>query len=348
MVKVQLQRDSNIELLRLLTMIMILVHHFIVHGFFSKDIIFEGNGELTYLSSIAIIINSFCYIGVNVFILITGYYGITFKIKKIISLYFIMVFYALIRTICESFYFDTQLDIASIKNIVFVFTRYSGFNWWFMNCYVLFIFIAPLINLKELTKDQFKKVLVLTCVMEFYIGYMQGFHNGYNIMQFVCLYVFGQYIRKFTTTETKNRAKFLLLWIMPIALYSCVSLLDHYIDIPKWNASAYNNPLLVLAAAGLLCYFLTFHFHSKIINKLALSSIAIYLLQDFYIFTPVIKSMGGEKLLADNVLFMIILLLVIATIFMMIAIGIDQIQIFINKHIMYIYDKINKRINENR
>lgn len=73
------KRDSNIESLRLVCMMLIVVHHRLVYGLYDVPFVLEGQGDCSSLSGSAIILNSFCYIGVNVFILISGYYGIKFK-----------------------------------------------------------------------------------------------------------------------------------------------------------------------------------------------------------------------------------------------------------------------------
>lgn len=89
------QRNSSIELLRIITMIMIVFHHFAYHGNFKWDI-----NELT--------IPHFWYdyiimggkIGVNVFILISGYFLINnntsiFNFKKIAKMWGEIFFYSI-------------------------------------------------------------------------------------------------------------------------------------------------------------------------------------------------------------------------------------------------------------
>ena len=76
------ERDSNIELLRIVCMMFIVVHHSLL-GLYSVPFVLEGQGECDVLSGSALILNGFCYIGVNVFILISGYYGIKFKWRAI-------------------------------------------------------------------------------------------------------------------------------------------------------------------------------------------------------------------------------------------------------------------------
>lgn len=59
------------------------MHHLLAHGFYEFDYVFKGEGYLDLVSSFAIGLNGFCYVGVNVFLLITGYFGLKFKWKSL-------------------------------------------------------------------------------------------------------------------------------------------------------------------------------------------------------------------------------------------------------------------------
>ena len=61
-------RQSNFELLRIVAMLLIVAHHFLI-----------ATGRLDYRSGTlrgGELVNSFCVVGVNCFILISGYFGI--------------------------------------------------------------------------------------------------------------------------------------------------------------------------------------------------------------------------------------------------------------------------------
>ena len=87
------RRVSNIELLRILSIFLITMHHLVVHGS-------NACGYLTNYSfeqgTLGIILNSFCIIGVNVFILISGWFGIKNPIKATIHL---MVDFVILSTL---------------------------------------------------------------------------------------------------------------------------------------------------------------------------------------------------------------------------------------------------------
>lgn len=340
-------RDSITELMRLVCMVMILIHHIATHGFFSTDILLGENGKMNLLSDSAVFINSFCYIGVNVFLLITGYYGIRFKFKGLLKLYVMIAFYGLIQCVVEYYLGNYQFTIGTIKYIFLPFTNYAQTNWWFMNCYVVFYLLSPLIRLNDLHKQQYQLILLLVLIVNLYFGYWWKDYNrsGYCVAQFVFMYVIGGYIRRFVNLDKNIRYKALLLYFGCCMLHALLVVVGHYVALPHWYPSSYNNPLIVFGAIGFFCFMMTYHFQSRIVNRLALSAISIYLLQDINAFKVVCDAIGGVGFFGDNMLYMILFLLLSAIAFSIVAVCIDQVRLAINNIVMNLYDKLCTRFN---
>ena len=75
------ERNSNIELLRLCSMMMIMVLHFLGHSRYIGGNIFSADVLIWNL------MESLCISSTAIFVLISGYFGINFKIKGILKLY---------------------------------------------------------------------------------------------------------------------------------------------------------------------------------------------------------------------------------------------------------------------
>ena len=85
-------RKSNIELLRIIAIIMIIAHHYCLYGGWSKvSGLSINNAILDFL-----VIGG--KIGVAIFVLISGYFGINseFKIKKLINTVLQVLFYSIL------------------------------------------------------------------------------------------------------------------------------------------------------------------------------------------------------------------------------------------------------------
>lgn len=78
------QRESNTELLRLLSMFALLFFHFYTHSLLSSDVYGSQSG---FWKNFPLVLSSIASLQVNIFILISGWFGIrtTLKIVLIIS-----------------------------------------------------------------------------------------------------------------------------------------------------------------------------------------------------------------------------------------------------------------------
>ena len=92
------QRESNIELLRLVIMAFIVLHHFIFHGLGLYRYLALGASPLLSGSQIdcALIVDSFLIAAVDVFILISGYFSIKLKASSFVKLFSIVSFFAIV------------------------------------------------------------------------------------------------------------------------------------------------------------------------------------------------------------------------------------------------------------
>ena len=80
------ERESNMELLRIVAMFLILVLHsnfFTIGEPSANDIIQEP-----IVSTTRVLVKALSIIGVNVFVLLSGWYGIKFKFNRLLGLFF--------------------------------------------------------------------------------------------------------------------------------------------------------------------------------------------------------------------------------------------------------------------
>ena len=76
------ERNSNLELLRIISMLLIIMHHYSIHGFSPNILYYSSNKYILDFLSLE------GKLGVNCFILISGYFMINqkFTIKKLLSI----------------------------------------------------------------------------------------------------------------------------------------------------------------------------------------------------------------------------------------------------------------------
>ena len=78
-------RNTNIELLRLLCMLMIFVCHILVHGYSLKNV----DGELIAINNIQLILLSVLSPATYCFMFISGWYGITYSKKRLMHILYL-------------------------------------------------------------------------------------------------------------------------------------------------------------------------------------------------------------------------------------------------------------------
>lgn len=139
-------RNPSLELLRIFAMFLIVCHHFAVHG-----AIHAGRlSELLQFSFIKVLWVQFLAsggkIGVNLFVLITGYFLIksTPKISSLVRLYLTTVFYTIPIYFLFVFLHKTHFSLETFLENLFPIT--TG-RYWFITCYAVLFLFAPFLGL---------------------------------------------------------------------------------------------------------------------------------------------------------------------------------------------------------
>ena len=279
------QRNSNVELLRILCMFFVVLLHFNNHGINADIIGFHGN--LTLQNGIGHFIESFAIVAVNCYILISGYFGIKFGIKGLLRLYFSCFFMGLIGYILYIMFTDNALSVTIL------FARFMAFThnrWWFVIAYLFLFFIAPLLNhaINTMSKKQFQyALLLLLSIYTFYIGYVRNLGDnsiGMSYAQFIFLYLIGRYVGIYLPSEiiVKKRYFWLSGYLIMTLCTFILALLKQGTDIncDFLRPYPYNSWFVVGGALFLLLFLLSFDFYNNIINWLASSVFSVYLLQE--------------------------------------------------------------------
>ena len=264
-------RSSSIELVRILAMFMIVYYHLIL--FFIEPI--DSN---PIFKAIQIPI----HIGVILFVLISGYFGIKpsfkgfFKILCVVTIYFLPL----------RLWYVYKMDMGGWAMLDSLHVL-SKTPYWFVRTYLCLYLISPLLNrclnnLSAMVRAYYIFALVIIAV---YLGMLQcdiTLIDGKNIANFMLLYIIGDTLKvakeqlaKISTL--KYWGSFVVLNSILISLYmiSAYSSLAEYI----WNWSfPYYSPLLILNSILFFIPFTRFTFYSKHINYIAGSVFAIYII----------------------------------------------------------------------
>ena len=131
-------RLSSFEAVRIVAILMVLVVHCVRNKFEVTDPHTLAI-ECGWLSWEECVMASFGILGVNLFILISGWFGIRLSARGVFGIFFVIIFYRLLIGIAF-----LSAGAASAKEfLLFIVPTYLD---WFSGAYVLLMFISPMIN----------------------------------------------------------------------------------------------------------------------------------------------------------------------------------------------------------
>ena len=134
-------RQSNFELLRILAMVIIIAHHFAFHSGFEFP---NDRLSINRLWIQFILIGG--KIGVNIFILISGYFLVLAKQRKtskVLKLWGQLFFYSIIIYIVFVVSGEVAFDI---KGLIKSLAPITFCQWWFASTYFVLYLLTPFIN----------------------------------------------------------------------------------------------------------------------------------------------------------------------------------------------------------
>ena len=234
------------------------------------------------------------FIGVNCFVLISGYFSIKTSLRGFLHLYGFFAFYALLIALTQYFggeqFVGMPLSEKCFHVAVHSLLPWDNNNFWFMNAYLGLFMMAPLLNaaIDSLAKPVYVRVLVLLTILNVVFG---GFFSidllntwGFCVAQFVYLYMIGGYIRKFVSIESiqVHRWHSMGVYVISAVMWGIMVAIQVY-QFPFlgrfFKAFAYNNIFVLAAAVGFILFMLSFDIKSRAINWFSSSCLAAYLLQ---------------------------------------------------------------------
>lgn len=211
------ERRVGIECLRIISMLCIVGNHFLLFTKALNNVTpFTVNYYLVWL------LEAMGYVGVDCFVLISGYFLIQskFSLKKIVALIVEVLFYSIIILVVLSLLkINTYSYVDVLKSMMPISTR----QYWFITDYIALYFLSPFLNcgLNNLEK---KKYQCLICCLIFFFSIWDIFpgeelvtQHGYSLYWLIVLYCIGAYIRVYGGV-LKSKKGMTFLYVICIAL----------------------------------------------------------------------------------------------------------------------------------
>lgn len=282
-------RLSNIEALRLLSMLMVLN----LHSFKGYT---HGEGVLNFLDFFR---ESTSICAVDVFILISGYFGIKWKKQSFFNLIFQIVFYSI-----GVYSIAVLLGIIPFEMGTFLkcFSSYF-FAWGVVTSYLVLYVISPILN--KYSEGASKKELFVFIFLLFIAANTICFTTG--ILTFLLLYLIGRFIKKIDLVSFDSRKPWIEYLVCTIIITIITFLLFRLPPIKTAGQMtsipigySYNSPFVIFQSVFLFLCFARMSFTNRFVNWCANSCLAIFLIhmhpsvkQIYYSYT---ESLYGKSL----------------------------------------------------
>lgn len=289
MTSINKERLSNIELLRIIAMFLVLIVH---ADFFSL-------GAPSALEIKEYPLPSFCRIffeslsicAVDIFILISGWFGIRPSTKGFLKFIFQCLFF-LISIYGISLFLGTTTF--SKENMLSCFLLVKNKHW-FIKGYIVLYIISPILNLfaEKAPQKQLLFIIVNFFIFQTIYAWITNaasfFVDGYSPLSFIGLYLLARYAKLYSHKIFVCKKIVDLVVYLSITSFMTIMVFFHILPFISQKMFYYTNPLIIIASLYLLLYFSKLDIQNKTINWIAISSFSVFLLHTSYHTTNLFK-----------------------------------------------------------
>lgn len=276
-------RNSSVELFRILATFLVLIVH--CNGWLVGGMPDKFNFEDVSLFRVGqLIIQSLTACCVNCFLVITGWYGVKFKLKTIWNINWLLIcvyvpFYIL------NYIFTQHFSIYGLLGGFAGILRES----YFIQCYLMLMFLSPILNcfIEKYGRSILPYVLCfwgIEIVAEIIGNKSLGIDSGYSVIHFVLMYLLARTASLYKDELLKITRKSWIIGYFICSLTICIM----YILGIKWVWN-YSNPIVMMSAFCLFMPFLYKIYFNKIINWIAGSTLAVYIMHTVRPFLTIIQ-----------------------------------------------------------
>ena len=301
------QRNSQLELLRILCMLMIVAYHYSIYGFYAEDLFSSANKTLIESLSLG------GEIGVSVFVLISGYYMVNsrYSFRKF-SLYLGQIWFYTLGALLLFLLFLPDSGLIDRSMVSMSILPLSKGHYWFATSFFVLMLLSPFLNvfIKSTSRTQLLAsiwvllgiYLLLPTFFEVYLSYS-------TLSRFLILYLTAGYIRLYSDGCHSRFRRHLMGFIVLIALAFLWDAAANFWGqrmendtlLEKANLFSHNMLFIYVAALELFLSFLCAKPRSnRYINNFAALTFGVYLFHENQLLRSVWQSVFKTAQFVDS------------------------------------------------
>lgn len=272
----KVQRNSSIELLRIIAILLVFMFHFMMHA--NSDTVVGG--EFTINQLIAFILGSWGTVANCIFFSISAYFLIE---KKSIEIHKCIALFLKVSVIGTILYLVYRLKIVGGIEFSAVFKTMFGiftYQYWFLSAYFVLMFIYPMLNefIHRSSKKYFQMIL---CMLFLFTTLLPG---RSELMGRICVavvtYLLIGYCERFLSDLNMRRIGGLVTLLIFVGVVTFETTCSYY---GRTNLTgsflACNSPTSIIGGISIFYFFKSFNIkNNKILNFGGRHAIGAYLL----------------------------------------------------------------------
>ena len=332
---------SNIELLRIIAMAMIVMHHLFLHGN-----IFENSVDnMSNLLTGGVILPG-GKIGYDCFVVISAWFIAekSFSGNRYIKIALEVVFYNIIGMILAAWLNDGYIEAITLRNFIGCFLPVFGISHGFAVYYLIFLMIVPLLQKasKDLSQKNIISIVLLLFMMEIgskaisaVLGTERFVDLEIGLSTFIIIYFMAIYFQRWNLKITNNKLALTAIIILIWATFSGLRILNWiFPDVKLFSLvrAAVEGDISPLNIIVGFCMFFIFKGirikHSNFINFIASHTFGILLLHDHNYFRYVIwkRVFSAEKFYNVNTGILICYTIAVVIVIFTVGIAVDTLR----------------------
>lgn len=282
-------REANLDLLRIVSMLLIVFLHSIDHSGVLENAENCGMGMYFYIR----FTYAMCMVCVNIYVMLSGYFMVNakFRLHKLVALWMEAAFYGFVLKLV---FMLTGKEAFSVFSLVSCFFPILTGRYWFLTIYVGMYLIAPFLNTLIYAMDRRQHGMLNIClfaIMSLWASLhpaIAGMNSGggWGLAWFVVLYLAAAWLRLYYESKGKTFRYYAVYVAIP-AMMAAGQLAARALDIGILqtiigNWFHYNSAPVYLMTISLFVAFLNLEIRNKklsnLISCIAPLTLGVYLI----------------------------------------------------------------------
>lgn len=221
----------------------------------------------------------------------------------------------------ESLYNPDFSAKEALRKVIFF---YSESDNWFIRYYFLLMLSSYVLNpvLNSFNKGQLGTLVLIVLFINVYLGFCKHWtinDNGYTLSHMIMVYIIGRAVRTYGLVDYFSKSKFITVYFLLSIVLGCIisyCFSHHVSGTATYRLLGYNNPIILLSAISLFCFFAKFNYKNAKINYILSGTLGIFLIHvysplKYMILYPAIRAFYDQYNIGYFLLFAFLLVAVV-------------------------------------